>query len=190
MNWNRLQRPMLLVPRVSRQRWALMAVGVLAASAASMFTALAAGHQVGVVLALILGFAVASVLLPDSHATTATETIVVLQWWAMTDRNTSAWSILVALSLFVFHAAVALMALTPITATIARSIVLRWARRSALIVVATLAMWSLVLLLNERRATGSAALTAIGLVTLTGLILVTRAHSAPTADHGDERELP
>ena len=190
MNWSRLQRPIVLVPRVSRQRWALMAIGVVAASAASTSTALAAGHQVGLVFTLIVGFALASVLLPDSHAATATETIVVLQWWAVTDRNTSAWSMLVALSLFIFHAAVALMSLTPITSTIDRSIFLRWARRSAVIVVVTVAMWSLVLLLNERRATGSAVLTALGFVTLTGLILVTRAHSAPTGDDVIERELP
>ena len=42
MNWSRLQRPILLVPRVTHQRWALMATGVIAASAASTFTAVAA----------------------------------------------------------------------------------------------------------------------------------------------------
>ena len=190
MNWSRLQRPILLVPRVTHQRWALMATGVIAASAASTFTAVAADGRIGVAFATIVVFAVASVLLPDSHAATIAEAIVVLQWLLITDDTTSAWAIVVALCLFVFHAAVALMALTPITATIDRSIVLRWGRRSGSIVVATIAMWSLVLVMNERRAAGSAALTAIGFVTLTGLILVTRAHSAPSDQDSGEGGLP
>jgi hypothetical protein len=115
---------------------------------------------------------------------------VVLQWLAIADDTTSAWSMLLALCLFVFHSAVALMALTPISATIDRSIVLQWARRSGLIVIVTIAMWSLVLVMNERRAAGSAALTAIGFITLTGVMLVTRAHSAPSDQDGGEGGLP
>ena len=138
----------------------------------------------------IVGFAVASVLLPDSHAATAVGAIVVLQWLATVDGTTSGWAILVALCLFVLHASVGLMALAPISATIDRSIVLRWARRSGSIVVATIAMWAVVVVMNERRAAGSAVLTAIGFISLTGLMLVTRAHSAPTDEDGGDGGLP
>jgi hypothetical protein len=40
-------------------------------------------------------------------------------------------------------------------------------------------VWLLVVVLDGRRAAGSAGLTAVAFVTLTGLVLVTRVRSAP-----------
>jgi hypothetical protein len=155
-----------------------MALAVIAGVAASTCTGLAAGHQIGVVLTLIVGLAIGSAILPNSHTATAAEAVVVLQWLVSTRDATTAWAMLMALCLFVFHIVVALMALTPVTATIDRSILLRWSRRSGWIVVATIGTWALVFAMAERRAPGSAALTVVGFVTLTGLILMTRTYSA------------
>jgi hypothetical protein len=174
MNWDRLQRPVLQLPRVPWQRWVLIVLAVIAAALASTFGALAAGHQAVVLLVLIVALAIASVVWPDSHAATAVEAIVVLQWLASTDDTTTAWAIPVALCLFVFHVVIALMALTPISTTIARSILLRWARRCAWIVAATVGMWVVVFAMAERRARGNAALTAVGFVVLAGLVVMTR----------------
>ena len=76
---------------------------------------------------------------------TAAEAVVVVQWLASTHDATTAWASLVALCLFVFRIVIALMALTPVTATVGRSILLRWSRRSGWIVVATIGAWALVL---------------------------------------------
>ena len=178
MNSSRLERMAHRLGRVSRQRWGLIAASLIAAAAASTSTALAAGHQTSVVFALIVGLAIATVMSPDTHAATAVEVIVVWQWLASTDDPTNAWAIPIALCLFVFHTAIALMALTPVTANVDRSILLRWSRRSGYAVAATIGMWALVIVLHERRASGSGALTLAGFVTLAGLIVVTRAHSA------------
>ena len=118
------------------------------------------------------------VMSPDTHAATAVEVIVVWQWLASTDDPTNAWAIPIALCLFVFHTAIALMALTPMTANVDRSILLRWSRRSGYVVVATIGMWALVVVLHERRAAGSAAVTLAGFVTLTVLVVATRTLSA------------
>lgn len=178
MNSSRLERMFQQLQRVSWQRWGLTALSVLAAAAASTSTALAAGHQNIVVFALIVGLAIASVISPDTHAATAVEVIVIWQWFATTDDLTSAWAVPVALCLFVFHTIIALMALTPTTAKVDRSILVRWSRRSGYVVLATVGMWALVAIMDERRAAGSAALTLAGFVTLTALIAATRAHSA------------
>lgn len=183
MTSGRLERMVHQLQLVSWQRWVLNAVSVLAAAAASTSTALATGHQNIVVLALIVGFAIASVISPDTHAATAVEVIVIWQWFATTDHPTSAWAVPVALCLFVFHTIIALMALTPITANVDRSILVRWSRRSGYVVLATVGMWALVALMDERRAAGSAALTLAGFATLAGLIAVTRARSATSHSH-------
>jgi hypothetical protein len=185
MRWSQLQRPVLLVPSVSWQRWALIAVAVITALAASTFTALAARHPAVVALVLVGMLGVASVTWPDSHAATAVEAIVVVQWLTTTDATTTAWTIPVALCLFVFHVVIALMALTPISATVARSTLLRWSRRCGWVVVATLGMWALVSVMAEQRARGSAVLTAVGFIALAGLILFSR----PKDDRDPTRHL-
>jgi len=182
MIWSPLQRPVLLVPRVPWQRWVLIGIAVVTATAASTFTALAGGHQTGVVLAVIVGLAIISVLLPDSHVATAVEVVVVLQWLATVEDATTAWAIPIASCLFAFHVVITLMALTPVTATVERSIVVRWSRRGCWIVVATIGMWSLVVAMAERHARGSVALTVAGFVTLMVLILMARAGRA-SSDH-------
>jgi hypothetical protein len=155
-----------------------MAISVIAVVAASTITTLVAGQLIVVVLVLIVGLAIGSAIRPDSHTATAAEAVVVLQWLVSTRDETTAWAILTALCLLVFHMVIALMALTPITATIDRSILLRWSRRGGWIAVATIGTWALVLAMAERRAPGSAALTVVGFVTLSGLILVTSIYSA------------
>ena len=178
MSSGRLGRMAHQLGHVSRQRWGLIAAALIAAAAASTSTALAAGHQTSVVFALIIGLAVASVMSPDTHAATAVEVIVVWQWLASTDDPTNAWAIPTALCLFLFHTVVALMAVTPTNANVDRSMLLRWSRRSAYVVVATIGMWALVVVLHERRASGSAAVTLAGFVMLTVLMVATRALSA------------
>ena len=60
-----------------------------------------------------------------------------------------------------------------------RTVIWRWSVRSGYVVVATVAVWLLVIVLDGRQAAGSAALTTVGFVTLTGLVLAARVRSAP-----------
>ena len=118
MNWSQLQRPILCVPRVSLQRWVLTALALTAAVGATTFTSLAADHRSGVVLVLVIALALASVVNPDTHVATGTVVLVLWQWFVTTDDTTTPWTVPVAACLFVFHALVALMAVTPIGATV------------------------------------------------------------------------
>jgi len=180
MNVDWLQRLIDRLALVSWQRWALIALAVVAATAASTVTALAAGRQTDVVLVLVVGLGVASAVRPDSHTAAVVMAIVVWQWLASIDDAMTPWVIALAALLFVFHAAVALMAVAPVSAEIEWSVLVRWVRRGVVVVGATAAMWALVAVMNERRAAGNVALTVVGLLVLTALVLVMRIASRPT----------
>lgn len=163
---------------VSRQRWLFIAVSLGCVVGASAITLLAAGAQTGVVVAVMVGLAIAAVIRPDSHGALAVEAALVWQWLATTDDATTPWVIPLAILLFVFHSVIALMAVTPINAHVRGSLLRRWLRRSGYVVAATIGVWAIVFVMDQRRATGSAALTVVGFATLTILILTMRACSA------------
>jgi hypothetical protein len=164
---------------VSWQRWVFGAVSVAAAGCASIAGGLAAGSQNGVVIALVLALAAGAAASPDSHTALAVEVVVVWQWLASTDDPTSPWVIAVAVALLVFHVVVALMATTPITTIVDSSILQRWAVRSLAIVVAVVAVWALVVVADEREASGSVLLTIVAFVTLAAIVTSARARLAP-----------
>jgi hypothetical protein len=159
MNVGRLQGWIDRLWLVSGQRWLFIAVSLGCVAGASTVTALASGRQTGVVVALMVAFA------------------MVWQWLATTDDATSPWTIPFAVLLLVFHTLIALMAVTPVNVRVPVSLLGRWARRVCLVAVATVGVWVIVVITDQRRAPGSVALTALGFVTLAALIVVARAVS-------------
>jgi hypothetical protein len=165
---------------VSRQRWILIALSVVAAALATTFTGLAAGNQTGVIVVIVIGLAIGTAANPDSHTALAVEILVVWHWLASTDDPTTAWVIPMTWCLLVFHTAIALMAVTPFTADVDRAILVRWARRTAIVALGVGVMWALVVAMDERDAAGSTALTMLGFVTLTALVVATRSRAGLT----------
>jgi hypothetical protein len=163
---------------VSGQRWLFIAVSLGCIAGASTITTLVAGSQPSVAIALMVGLAVVAVIMPDSHAALTVEVAVVWQWLAATDDATTPWAIPFAVLLLVFHSVIALMAVTPIAAHVHGALLLRWLRRIGYVVAATIGVWAIVFVMDQRRAPGSVVLTVAGFVTLTALILVTHASSA------------
>ena len=104
---------------------------------------------------------------------------MVWHWFAATDDRLTPWAVPMGLCLFVFHVGIALMSVAPMRAIIDRTVIRRWSVRSGYVVVATVAVWLLVVVLDGRQAAGSVALTAVAFVTLTGLVLAARVRSAP-----------
>ena len=161
------------------QRWGLIAVTVAAAVAASSFTGVVAGNVDAFVLTLVFATAVVAALRPDLHTALLVETIVVWHWFAATDDRLTPWAVPMGVCLFVFHVGIALTSVVPMRAIFDRTVIWRWSVRSGYVVVATVAVWLLVIVLDGRQAAGSAALTTVGFVTLTGLVLAARVRSAP-----------
>jgi len=170
---------------IPAQRWGLIAVTVAAAVVAVTLTGVVAGHSNTVLLIVVFLTALAASARPDLHTALLVETIVVWHWFVVTDDPVTPLAVPMALCVFVFHVGIALMAVAPTRAIIDRTIIRRWSVRSGYVVVATVAAWLLVVVLDGRRAPGSVALTFVAFVTLTGLVLAARLHSAPAGADAD-----
>lgn len=184
MNVGRLQLWMDRLWLVSAQRWMFIAVSLCCVAGASTITALAAGSQTGAVVALMVALAVVAVVRPDSHVAFGVVVTMVWQWLATTDDATTPWAIPFAVALLLFHSVIALMAVTPINARVPASLLIRWLRRGCYVAAAIVGVWAIVVVLDQRRAPGNVALTALGFVTLAALILVTRALSVAWSRNG------
>ncbi|WP_040495607.1 hypothetical protein [Ilumatobacter nonamiensis] len=179
MNDGRLQRWLDQIALTSWQRWALIAVAIASAAGASTTSALAAGHQTAGFLVLIISTACLATVRADEHTALITEVLIVWQWIATVDDVSTAWSLLAAMFLFVFHSTIAMMAVTPIGAVVGRDVARLWLVRAAVVMVATVAMWIIVVVLDQGSLPGNPLLTAAGLAVLAGLIVLARHRLAP-----------
>lgn len=168
---NGLEQQVARFLRVAPQRWILGGAAVGAAAGASLVAGAGGGGQSVLVFIVVIGLAIGSAIRPATHTALAVLVVVTWQWLATTDDRMSPLVIGVAGLLFAFHTIVALLAVVPVTAHVERAIGARWVRRSALVVAATGAMWLAVELMDQRRADGSVALTLLGFVTVTVLVM-------------------
>jgi len=182
MNAGQLQQWIDQLAMVSAQRWAFAAIAVASVVAAFAAAAVVGGDQVGFVLVLLAGFALAAVVRPDSHTALLVEVVVVWQWLAGTEDVTNPGVILVASGLFVFHTVIALMAVTPSSAVVDRALVWRWLRRCGWVLIATGVMWLVVVVMVDRRAPGSALFSSLALLMLAGFALAIRAFSVAVGE--------
>lgn len=182
MNAGQLQQWLDQLAMVSAQRWAFVALAVVSATGAFTTAAVVSGDQVGFVLVFVVGLAVAAAIRPDSHTALVLETVVVWQWLAGTDDVTNPAVLVVASGLFGFHTVIALMAVTPSSAVVDRVVVWRWLRRCGWVLIATGAMWLVVVVMVDRRAPGNALLSSLALLTLAAFALAIRALSAPAGE--------
>ncbi len=173
---------------MSGHRWALAALAVFAALAASSGVGAAAGRQNSAVLVVVFVLGLAAVVRPGTHTAAAAVAIVVWQWLAIIDDRTTPWVIPVASCLLVFHAAIALMAVTPITVEIDRVTVRRWVTRTLLVGLVTVPMWAAANVMESREFPGSAALTMLGFATLRALVLVVRREIDRVDDPGNQAD--
>jgi hypothetical protein len=157
--------------RMSPQRWSMTFAAVTVALLAPITTGIAGSGQSPVILALVVGLAGASAAQPDSHVALTVPFVAVWHWTASTEASAGASALVIALSLFVFHTLIALMATTPARATIDPRSGARWLRRCLAVALATGAMWLLVVVVDRQRVVGSALLTAAGFV-LAAMLMV------------------
>lgn len=160
--------------RVSPQRWLLGTTATAAAVGSSIVTGVAGGGLPPAVLVIVGVLAVLSAVRPDTHTALVLVAVVVWQWLVVVDDPTGPAVVAVALALLVFHSMVALMANAPTTARLDPDILRCWLRRVVLVAAATVATWGLVLLMDQRTASGSVAVTLAGFVTALVLVAALR----------------
>lgn len=166
--------PFQRLVKVSPQRWLLGALAVVAGTGASIVAGVTGGGLPPMVLVVVGALAVLSAIRPDAHTALVLVVVVVWQWMVVVDDPTGPAVIAVALALLVFHSTIALMAPSPVAARLDPDILRCWLRRTALVAAATVATWGLVLLMDQRRASGSVVVTFAGFVTALVLVALLR----------------
>jgi hypothetical protein len=120
---------------------------------------------IAIVVVLLAG---ACALMPDGHLGLLTLLLLAWYWAAAVDHPTSAATLVAALAVLVFHAALAAATVAPPAARWSRSMLHRWARRTGVVAGATAAAWCVARLLAGTRIDGSAALLSTALLALAG----------------------
>lgn len=173
----RLQEWLDQLRNTSRQRWALGGTAVASAFASSAVIGLGSGDGLGWVVVFVATLAAIAAVQAGSHTALGVVAVIVLQWLGAVDDVSTPRSLAVALCLFVFHGVLALMAVTPHSATVDPAILRLWLQRSGSVAAGTVATWLVVLVFAQRDATGNAALTLGAVVALAAGALVVRARS-------------
>jgi hypothetical protein len=143
---------------------------IVGAAALALFACAQAAHDRPPSFAVIaiVAAAVLTAIAPDTHAGSAALVVFGWFWVVHVDATASAWLLLAAPALGLFHAATAFVAGTPAHAEVDRATVASWGRRYGLIVAATVAVWGLVAWLDRLDARPAMALTVIALIVLCG----------------------
>lgn len=177
---NELERRLERLTRIPSERWILMLATVVTAGLASVVGGASGGGQSLLVTVLVVAAAIGSAVRPATHTALAVVVLVTWQWLVTTDDALSPLAVVVAICLLAFHTIVALLAATPLEAEIDPAIGRRWARRTTVVGAATIGVWAASLVMEQRQAPGSVALTLLGFVTIIALVLGLRATRRPT----------
>lgn len=178
MTGGRLQTLLDTVRATSRQRWLLVVVAISAPLTASALIAAESGRlssgTVGLVC-LLAGVAIAAAAYPDAHTGLVIIGIIAWQWIASVDNAANVRSVAVALCLVAMHSALALMAVTPYTAVVERSVLRRTAGRAADVFVPTVLVWLIVVAFDGVNRPGDAFLAFLALSTVVVGVIALRA---------------
>lgn len=154
----------------SPQRWLLAVLAIAAATIGAIAGELAAdGHSTRMVVLIAIAATVAAAL-PDTHAGLVVIAAVTIRWLVAVDDATTPWSLVTALALLTFHALLALLAVTPPSATIDARLLHRWLRRGGWVAVATAAVWGLATTIHRQQLPGNLPLTVAAFATLTAAV--------------------
>jgi len=177
MNDARLQGWIVEVQDTSAQQWLLRAVALATSLGALAAVAAETGRWWPFGLVVITVLSVSSAFRPDSYAAALVIAIVAWHWLAVVDRVDTAWLPVTACMLFVYHSVIALTATFPIGGVVPAQTLVVWLRRIALVSGATVAMWGLVVVLDQRKTAGNGFLTALALLVVAGGAVALRSHS-------------
>jgi hypothetical protein len=170
------------VRATSGQRWLLAVIAVLSPVIACIVIGAATDFTPTAVAVIVGLLAIASAVRPDTHIAVFVIVVVVVFWLARIDDVTTPWALIVAVALFAYHAVISLMSTAPSSAVFDHATVRTWLRRSFLVVVGTVAVWGLVLALDQGRRPGNGLLSLAALAALMIAIVLVRARSVSRQD--------
>lgn len=162
-------------PASSPQRRVLVAVAVLAVAGALAVTGSTTDLTFGAFSAGVTLLALLAMANPDSSVPLAVIGLVVIRWAVSDGSPASPAALVIAVALTVFHAAAALAAAVPATATVPVEIVRRWVVRTSVVVGVTTLWWVVLAVLDGREAGPSRLATLVALVVLVVALVMQRA---------------
>lgn len=139
---------------------------VVGPTAAVGCTWLAAGRTVALLDVAIIGLAGACAVLPDSHLGLPVVVLVGVDWLATVDNQTTPWALGSAVSLAVFHAAMAASSVAPPAARWTGAMCRRWLRRTVAVMVGSAATWAFLAAVHRVEVAGSGVWFAVSLMLL------------------------
>lgn len=141
MQPSRLSRRLELVGHVGRSGLILRALILLAPLAALVCVHLATSDgftgDTIVLDGLVVALTAICLIYPDGHAGFAVLTVLTIEWLIHVDDPASWWSLAMAATFAVFHSALAAASVAPPGASWTPAMARRWARRTAVLLVAS-----------------------------------------------------
>jgi len=166
MSEERLQESLWLLSR-ARGVGILLRVLILVSPLVSVgCTRLAAGQGVPVIELIVVGLTLSCVVAPDSHVGLVVVLLVGIEWLAMVDDPATPWSLAVAVSLTVFHAAMAAASVAPPAARWSPAMSRRWMRRSFALMAASAGTWAAMAAIDRFDIASSSVLITASLLAL------------------------
>lgn len=187
MNTAKLQVKLDQALATSRQRWMLMIIAVLSITLASAAIARATPFTDTWVVYCVVVIAMVVAADPSEQLGLVLMSIVLFQSITAGQAVTSPWALALAVALHVFHSVVALMSVTPHSATVHQTIVIRWIGRSAVVLLITVGVWLLVVAFERRELPGNVTLSMLAFAVLVAAVVGFAARTLP-ANGGDSAD--
>ena len=168
----------------------ILRLAILAAVACFVAVAAAAGSMAAWAAAIGILLGAVTMLVPDSEAGLVTVLFLVGVWYfAVQDSPWSLWTPVAALALLGFHVATSAAARAPVAGGLPRGSLGRWALRTAVVAIITVAAFAFGRVVAAVDAAGSLALTTLaGRVVTAALVAARRwAWAGPRGATGSSR---
>jgi hypothetical protein len=177
MNPSRLQAWIDELYGTSRQQWLLRLLTVLAPVGALLAVTAEVGTWWPFGLVVVTVLASASAARPDSHTALAVIAVCAAHWLVTIDRIDTPWLPAATVCLLVYHATNALSATLPTGGEVPMATLAQWLRRTLFGAGATVGMWIIVVLFDQREGAGNGLLTGLALAVVGGAALMIRSRS-------------
>jgi len=129
-------------------------------------TRLAAGYTEPAIDLIIVGLALSCAVVPDSHVGLLVVLLVGIEWLATVGDPATPWSVAVAVSFTIFHAALAAATVAPPAARWTAAMCRRWARRSSAVMAASAGTWATSAAIDTLDVASSSVLVTASLLVL------------------------
>jgi hypothetical protein len=171
-------------PPLGRALLAALAAGT--GVAACVLAGTTARHHSSFTTVLIMAsvpLAIAAAARPDTHISLGVVAVVVWAWLRANPDAATARTVVVAVALLAFHAAIAVLATTPSAVAPTAAVLRRWGLRTLWVMAGTIVVWLLVAALQDQRRPPSPTALSAAVLAVAAAALWARHRALAAARH-------